>query len=271
MLRLLIAIFALVPAEMVAVPGGAFVMGSDAGELDERPAHRVELRPFFLDRDEVTVAEYRRCVAAGSCRAPRWPTEGPHADAEPVTWVSWRDAEAYCRFAGERLPTEAEWERAARGDDGRVYPWGDSPECERANFGNYRGEGRCPRNPGRPVEIGRFPTGASPFGARDLAGNVWEWVADRYAADYYARSPLRDPRGPAGDGDDQQDGDGLRREVGAPPAKSWRVVRGGGCCSMFGLPRASNRVAFPPDYVDEDLGFRCARDAETGSGKESQK
>jgi len=227
------------PDGMVLVPAGSFIMGDDDGEPDERPAHRVALAAFAIDRDEVTVAQYKGCVAAGRCRAPRG-TVG--ADDEPVTWVSWSDADAYCRFVGKRLPSEAEWERAARGSDGRRYPWGDDADCARANFGNYRGEGRCPRNPGRPVAVGRFPTGASPFGARDLAGNVWEWVADAYDARYYARSPSRDPRG------------------ASPTASSRRVVRGGACCSMFGLPRAANRLAFPPDYADDDLGFRCAAD-----------
>ncbi len=224
---------------MVAVPAGAFVMGSDDGEADERPPHRVEVAKFALDRDEVTVAAYARCVVAGKCAAPRRAGGAPD---EPVTWVSWRDAAAYCRFAGKRLPTEAEWERAARGDDGRRYPWGDAPECGRGNFGNYQGEGRCPANPGRPTRVGSYPTGASPFGARDLAGNVWEWVADAYDPRYYARSPRRNPRGPSA----------------RPGAR--RVVRGGACCSMFGLPRAANRLAFPDDYADDDIGFRCAAD-----------
>jgi formylglycine-generating enzyme required for sulfatase activity len=239
-LGLMLALLPLAAGEMVRVPAGRFVMGSDEDEADERPAHAVSLSAFAIDRDEVVVAAYARCVEAGRCRAPRRPTGSPAPAAEePVTWVSWRDADAYCRFAGKRLPTEAEWERTARGDDRRRYPWGDSPDCARANFGNYRGEGRCPANAGRPVAVGRYPGGASPFGARDLAGNVWEWVADRYDARYYARSPSRNPPGPG--------------------AGAKRVVRGGACCSMFGLPRASNRLAFPPDYVDEDIGFRCAK------------
>ena len=237
MIRLLVSLlFALAPA-MVPVPAGTFVMGSNSDEPDERPAHRVTVDAFLLDRDEVTVAAYGHCVDAGKCAPPR---RAERAADEPVTWVSWQDADTYCRFIGARLPTEAEWERAARGDDARRYPWGDAPDCRAANFGNYRGEGRCPDNPGRPVAVGRYDKGRSRFGARDLAGNVWEWVADRYDAAYYAHSPAKNPRGPA--------------------AGDRRVVRGGACCSMFGLPRAANRVAFPPDYTDEDLGFRCARD-----------
>jgi formylglycine-generating enzyme required for sulfatase activity len=229
------ALLAAGPTGMVAVPAGRLIMGSDDGEGDERPGHPVRVSAFLLDRTEVTVGSYRRCVQAGRCAAPRRPQDD---DRLPVTWVSWRDAVRYCRFAGKRLPTEAEWERAARGDDGRTYPWGDQPDCARANFGNYRDEGRCPHNPGRPEIVGQRPAGASPFGALDLAGNVWEWVADRYRADYYAASPPDDPRG--------------------PDSGPTRVVRGDGCCSMFGLPRATNRLAFPEDYADEDLGFRCA-------------
>jgi formylglycine-generating enzyme required for sulfatase activity len=193
---------------------------------------------FDLDRDEVTRADYLRCVAAGACAAPDPPDPPDPPDSTPITGVSWRDASSYCRFVKKRLPTEAEWEKAARGSDGRLYPWGNQPECAQANFGNYQGEGRCPTNPGRPVPVGEFP-GASPYGVRDLAGNVWEWVADKYDRGYYAHAPRRDPPGPK---------NGEKR-----------VVRGGACCSMFGLPRASNRLAFPEDYRDVDLGFRCAR------------
>src|SRR5262249_6521385 len=106
-----------------------------------------------------------------------------------ATWVTWRDAEAYCRFAGTRLRTEAAREREARGDDGRIYPWGNGLDCAKGNFGNYRGEGRCENNPGKPEVVGTRGNGASPFGAVDMAGNVWEWVADKYDARYYAHSP----------------------------------------------------------------------------------
>ena len=228
------ALFAVVlVGNMVKVPAGAFTMGGGDQE-DERPAHHVHVSAYWIDRDEVTRGEYQKCVAAGACAAP----DGEGDTRVAVTGVSWRDAEAYCRFAGKRLPTEAEWEKAARGTDGRIYPWGNDPSCAQANFGNFQGEGRCPQNPGKPVAVGSYP-GASPYGARDMAGNVWEWVADRYDPRYYHHSPARDPQGPS-TGDK-------------------RVVRGGACCSMFGLPRASNRLAFPESYRDIDIGFRCAR------------
>ncbi len=217
---------------MVQIPGGSFVMGGGE-EADEQPAHRVFVSAFSIDRDEVTEAEYAQCVAKKKC--------APHQFVEtgnlPVTNVSFEEAQTFCRSLGKRLPTEAEWERAARGDDGRIFPWGNQPDCMQANFGNFEGEGRCPQNPGRPVAVGSF-AGASPFGVRDLAGNVWEWVADRYQKDYYAISPAKDPSGPA--------------------RGALRSVRSGACCSMFGLPRAQNRLAFPPEYRDIDLGFRCA-------------
>jgi formylglycine-generating enzyme required for sulfatase activity len=220
------------PRDVVVVPGGAFSMGSEE-EADERPIRRVHLPTFYIDRTEVTREEYAECVAAAAC-PPRSGLESSGARARlPVTEVSWDDAATYCRFVGARLPTEAEWEKAARGTDGRVYPWGDELDCSRGNFGNFEGEGRCPTNPGRPSPVGSFVAGASPYGALDLAGNVWEWVADTYAD--------------------------LSRKASSGPRPNLRVVRGGACCSMFGLPRAANRVAFPSDYRDVDLGFRCAR------------
>jgi formylglycine-generating enzyme required for sulfatase activity len=230
-----IAIALVVAEGMIRIPAGSFVMGGGV-EDDEHPAHRVSISSFLIDRDEVTRAQYEKCVAAAACGPAA--AYGHGTDEVAVTGVSWLDATAYCRFVGKRLPTEAEWEYAARGSDGRIYPWGNEPRCDQANFGNFEGEGRCPQNPGKPVKVGSYP-GTSPFGVRDLAGNVWEWVADRYDANYYRHSPAKDPQGPS---------EGNRR-----------VVRGGACCSMFGLPRASNRLAFPETYRDIDLGFRCAR------------
>ena len=209
------------PADRVLVPAGPFTQGSTRGEEDERPIRKVTLKAFAIDRTEVTRAAYARCVDAGHCKA----SAVAEADGNlPVTGVDWEDARAYCKFAGGRLPTEAEWEKAARGTDGREYPWGNDADCARANWGSFEGEGPCAgKNPGRPVAVGSYPSGASPYGALDMGGNVWEWVADKY------------------------DGEADRR-----------VVRGGSCCSFFVGPRSPNRNAWAPDHRDADLGFRCA-------------
>jgi len=234
--------------DRVSVPAGPFTQGSTRGEEDERPVRKVTLKAFAIDRTEVTRGEYAACVEAGRCKAPgdkaedartqpgstrRSPSrEGAGTlpgspdlvDAKlPVTGVDWNEAQAYCKFAGGRLPTEAEWEKAARGTDGREYPWGNDIDCARANWGNFEGEGPCAgKNPGHPVAVGQYPTGASPYGVLDMGGNVWEWVADKYDQD---------------------------------PAR--RVVRGGSCCSFFVGPRAANRNAWAADHRDGDLGFRC--------------
>ena len=215
-------------ADRVVIPGGPFTQGSTRGDEDERPARKVTLKAFAIDRTEVTRADYAACVAAKRCKAaqePAAPTGDPKLPKLPVTGVDWNDAQAYCRFAGARLPTEAEWEKAARGEDGREYPWGNDADCARGNWGSFEGEGPCAdKNPGRPVPVGQYPSGASPYGVLDLGGNVWEWVADKYDED-----PKR------------------------------RVVRGGSCCSYFVGPRAANRNAWAPQHRDADLGFRCAR------------
>jgi serine/threonine-protein kinase len=213
-------------ADRLVVPAGPAKVGSTKGDEDERPERTVTVKAFAIDRTEVTRAAYAACVAARRCKAVPADAAGP-ADADPqlpVTGVSWADAQAYCKFANGRLPTEVEWEKAARGADGREYPWGGQLDCARANWGNFDGEGPCAgKNPGRPTPVGRYPTGASAYGALDLGGNVWEWVADKYDEE-----PTR------------------------------RVVRGGSCCSYFVGPRSANRNAWAPEHRDADLGFRCA-------------
>jgi formylglycine-generating enzyme required for sulfatase activity len=215
-----------VPVDRVPVAAGPFVQGSAHGDEDERPPRSRTLPAFAIDRTEVTRAAYAGCVAAHRCKpVPPSLAGPPGADGKlPVTNVSWFDARDFCAYAGGRLPSEPEWEKAARGPDGREYPWGSDAACARANWGNFEGEGPCAgTNPGFPVAVGRYGDGASPYGALDMAGNVWEWVADAYDED-----PKR------------------------------RVVRGGSCCSYFVPPRAPNRNAWAPDYRGGDLGFRCA-------------
>ena len=211
-------------AMRVLIPAGPFTRGSARGSDDERPVRVTTLPAFRIDRTEVTRGMYARCVAAHKCAPLSIDSMDLSSEPElPVTDVTWHEARAYCVFAGGRLPSENEWEKAARGSDGREFPWGNDVDCKRANWGNFENEGPCAgKAPGKPVVVGSYPQGASPFGVLDMAGNVWEWVADKYD---------RDP--------------------------SRRVVRGGSCCSYFVEPRAANRNAWDPNHRDGDLGFRC--------------
>lgn len=168
------------PSDMVIVAAGDFSMGCNPAlrpelcEPDEMPYRSVAVRAFAIDRTEVTQSAYARCVGARRCSAPSEefdPTSKPNL---PVTFVTWEQADEYCRWNGRRLPTESEWEKAARGGDGRLYPWGnETPSCARTHFLEC-GD--------RPRAVGELPAGASPFGALDMAGNVMEWTADRYEA-----------------------------------------------------------------------------------------
>ncbi len=189
----------------VTIPAGEFIMGSEAGRDDERPAHLVYLDAYELDRYEVTNAQYRRFMLATGGRPPRYWTDTAYPTGQadyPVVGVSWDDADAYCRWAGKRLPTEAEWEKACRGDDSRIYPWGDAWEPGRANvdaagwnFGGATADSAAatvwdaawarlalpPGSPGPTLKpVGSHPDGASPFGILDMVGNASEWVADWY-------------------------------------------------------------------------------------------
>ncbi len=214
--------------DRVAVPAGAFTYGSTHAD-DERPVQQRRLPAYKIDRTEVTRSMYAACVAAKRCRPPVATTAAMIAAQPdlPMTDVNWSEARSFCAYAGGRLPTEAEWEKAARGSDGREFPWGNDLDCAHANWGNFDGEGPCmSKNPGHPVTVGTYPAGASPFGALDLAGNVWEWVEDTYDI----KSDIEPTR---------------------------RVVRGGSCCSYFVFPRSANRNAWAPHHRDADLGFRC--------------
>jgi formylglycine-generating enzyme required for sulfatase activity len=269
-------------AEMVLVPAGEFLMGSDDDEIDQRhvkpeavanamPRHRVSMDAFYIDQYEVTNALFQQFVHAtgyrtlaeregwswvatgnqweevkgATWRAPR----GPRSSLEgyeqyPVVQVSHEDAKAYCAWAGKRLPTEAEWEKAARGTDGRLYPWGNEFDGARVNFCDRN----CQYNWKDPdvqdgyrttAPVGRYADGKSPYGAYDMAGNVWEWVADWYEADYYGNSPARNPRG---------------------PASGEEVVRRGGGWSTDALHvRTSRRGSYPAWNRSDILGIRCAR------------
>ena len=234
-------------APQVLVPGGTFTMGNDpgTGNRDEWPAHRPQLSPFLIDRREVTNDQYQRCVDRGGCTPPASAASKTrrryHGEARfgrhPVIQVSWYQASEYCRFAGGRLPTEAEWEKAARGDkDRRRYPWGDRrPDCSLANFGGADGCG------GDTAAVGGRPAGRSPYGADDMAGNVWEWVGDWYDPGYYRGSPARDPKGPRWG--------------------SFKVMRGGCFDTAPDGLRVSCRNHDLPTSVQPNVGFRCSRPA----------
>ena len=233
--------------EMVHVPAGEFVMGADQGSAASRPAHVVYLDAYYIDTYEVTNARYKKCELSGACRSIERFEEisGP---MQPIVGVKWEDAETFCRWEGKRLPTEAEWEKAARGPNGRVYPWGDMLSCERSNYGNggpgVNGKARhpCPENEGRPVNVGSYMGDVSVYGAYDMGGNVWEYVADYYDANYYKRSPVRNPEGPM---------TGLSH-----------VIRGGAWhisgSRMLSSSRIKRRLTSngPANSFD---GFRCAR------------
>ena len=190
---------------MVYVPEGEFAMGSALGDLDERPQRVVHLDSFEIDRYEVTNVQYRRFLLASGGDGPRrWPGRYLHLRFErapdwsgsrfppgeamyPVAGIRWQEAAEYCAWVNKRLPTEAEWEKAARGTDGRVYPWGNAWSVGRANTDD---EGVHYTHP-----VGSYPSGASPYGALDMAGNVWEWVSDLYDQQYYSWAAERNPRG----------------------------------------------------------------------------
>lgn len=243
----------------ILIPAGTFFMGGmDVyRENDEQPAHEVTLASFWMDQVEVTNSMYELCARAGACRLPK---EFRSDNREeyfntalfrdyPVVHVTWYDANAYCQWAGRRLPTEAEWERAARGDDKRNYPWGDeSPNEYNSNSLNVVGD---------TTRVGSYPEGASPFGVLDMAGNVWEWVADYYQPAYYAKSPLDNPQGPT------------REEA----RSDLRVIRGGSFQEDGVFLRLANRsflegpnpLADPKNEAyygksSNRIGFRCAQD-----------
>ena len=165
-------------------------MGSDLGPRNEEPVHEVTLDAFYIDQYEVTNEWYADCVAAGGCKPPGCTERygDPDKTNHPVVCVDWYEAMTYCEWRGARLPTEAEWEKAARGTDGRTYPWGeDSPNDQLLNFD---------QNVGDTTPVGSYPDGVSPYGAYDMAGNVREWVSDWFEWEYYWTAPNQNPQGP---------------------------------------------------------------------------
>jgi iron(II)-dependent oxidoreductase len=225
-------------AEMILIPAGEFIMGSPEGEGndDEHPQHTVFLDAFYIDKYEVTNAQYKKFMDATGHKAPlSWNSEGPfYQPSQPVVGVNWYDAAAYAKWAGKRLPTETEWEKAARGTDGRKYPWGNEWDSSKCNS-NVNGDGYKYIAP-----VGSFPAGASPYGVMDMAGNVFEWCADWYDGDYYSRTPQKNPK---------------RSDSG-----DWRVMRGGAWYYDANVLRCALRGNREPTFAILHIGFRCAQD-----------
>jgi len=224
-------------APMVLIPAGEFSMGTDKGDDDEQPIHRVFIDSFYIDKFEVTNGRFAKFVEAIQIEPP-WgfkDKETPvlHID-QPVRWVNWMDAMGYCLWAGKRLPTEAEWEKAARGTDGRLYPWGnEAPTPAHAVFGLKEGADTV-------SAIGNRDKGKSPYGVHDMAGNLYEWTIDWYDEQFYSKNPAINPRGPA---------------EGAA-----KVQRGGSYHNAPYRLRSTFRTKGDPTAHDPNVGFRCAQD-----------
>jgi formylglycine-generating enzyme required for sulfatase activity len=230
-------------AAMVRVPAGEFVMGRDTGSGDERPQRRVMLDEFYIDRTEVTNAQFKAYCDATNRLYPANPGWSEDyflgAPTSPVVNVTFDQAQGYCAWAGKRLPTEAEWEKAARGTDGRLYPWGDAWADSCANLASIVKTDAFDRA----APVGSFPRGASPWGALDMAGNVWEWCSDWYEFAYYSKAPAKNPTGPA---------------TSATDRSQQRIVRGGGYSNPKTDAETPNRSKNPPDRPLHHVGCRCA-------------
>lgn len=259
-----------VTIDMILIPAGEFEMGQNPdtgleecqklfepwpnregkkckrnGFEDEEPVHLVYLDDYYIDKFEVTTADYQLCVEVGACDPPKSSSTYSHEDYYrnpkfadyPVVYISWFDAKSFCEWRGSRLPTEAEWEKSARGTDGRIYPWGNSFDGSIGNFCDRDYEFIDGFKDNSPV--GYYPEGTSPYGVMDLAGNAWEWVADWYGFNYFSSSPGENPQG--------------------PPDGSQRVLKGGTRrCEGFYDVRAADRIGWFPEFKYDYIGFRCA-------------
>lgn len=227
-------------ATLVYVPEGEFAMGSD-DKSDEQPIHKVKLNAFWIDQTEVTNKQYTACILNGGCTPPSNTSSAMRSsyygnsefDEFPVIYVDWNNANAYCSWAGRELPSEAQWEKAARGTEAFTYPWGD--DAPNDTLLNYN------QNIGDTTEVSKYPNGKSIYGADDMAGNVWEWVNDWYQSDYYAKlgDSTSNPQGPASSGN--------------------RVLRGGSWDFSISSARSANRDWVYPTFTYNNVGFRCAR------------
>lgn len=235
------------PVDMVVIPAGPFIRGSREGEGrgDEYPRRKIFLKAFAIDKYEVSNERYLKYIRESKGKPPfNVYGDGPLDQVEnianlPVVQVTWHDAVDYCFWAGKRLPTEAEWEKAARGTDGRIYPWGNEPDY--GKFANYDREWE---DKATLLEVTSLPEGSSPYGIYHLAGNVREWVQDWYEADYYINAPDRNPLGP---------------ESGI-----LKVIRGGSWHSFLSDLRTASRGKGGFALKTHGVGFRCAKDVVPG-------
>ena len=223
---------------MVTIPAGPYLRGTTRGGFDEQPERTIFLDTFSIDRYEVTNHQYQQFIVATGHRKAGPPSRYAknigkmRGVNQPVVYVSWEDATTYCQWKGHRLPTEAEWEKAMRGPDGRLWPWGNEDQPQAANWARVR-DGYDVTAP-----VGAFETDKSPYGVMDGAGNVMEWVQDWYQESYYKDSPKKNPQSP---------------EYG-----TFKVLRGGGYTTAGGDVRITSRSKMVPDFRDETIGFRCA-------------
>jgi formylglycine-generating enzyme required for sulfatase activity len=223
---------------MVLIPAGEFHMGSENGDQENKPMHSVYLDAFYIDKLEVTIGQYEKFLRFAERKIPRYweqvDLNGP--GNRPVIGVDWEDAQAYCEWVGKHLPTEAEWEKAAKGSDDRIYPWGNgSPTANQANFGQcceWKGYKSL-------AEVTLHEEGKSPYGVYNMVGNVREWTRDWYDAEYYPKSPPSNPRGP---------------ESGVE-----RVIRGGSWANSDEYLLVTNRDREQPNFQSATIGIRCVR------------
>ena len=233
--------------DMVFIPAGEFIQGTNSGGFNEKPERVVWLDDYWIDRYEVTNVDYLKFVDETGHRKPGPPSRYAkrlaqlRGDQQPITYVSWHDADAYCHWLGKRLPTESEWEKAMRGIDGRLLPWGNSPRPFRANLGG--GEDGFEST----SQVGSFPQDRSPFGVHDGLGNLMEWVADWYR---------EQPNGPA---------NSIQSNVA--DRGGYKTLRGSGYTSFGSDLRLTNRSFMVPDFRDETIGFRCVRSKDDQKGQ----
>jgi formylglycine-generating enzyme required for sulfatase activity len=229
-----------IPEEAVLIPEGPFIRGTDQGGFDEQPQRTLHLSAFMIDKYEVTNSQYSAFVAATGHRKSGPPSRYAKNMArmrgvnQPVVYVSWDDAQAYCQWKQRRLPTEAEWEKAMRGTNGQLWPWGSVEVPSAANWARVDDGFEIA------APVGRFKSDVSPFGVRDGAGNVIEWVDDWYQENAYREASETNPR--------------------SPEHGTYKVLRGAGYTSSGSDLRITSRNKMVPDFRDETIGFRCAQD-----------